>query len=112
MTTPAAAVVYVHDRSDPTLSACIIRDHMGTQGNEGIGVLVASDAAGLTTLLPSNVFVRNRQADVVRDAPPPPPDPDDDEEGPTGEDVAAFIEDVARVGIGAGEALEYLARLP
>lgn len=99
--------VYVHEDSDPTLAGCTIRDHLGTQGNEGIGVLVAADAVGLARVLPDTIFLRNRQADVLRDDPP-------EAEGAAAQgdfDAPAFVAELSKIGIGAVEALAYLMQL-
>ena len=100
--------IYVHEGGDPILSANIIRDHEGTLG---MGVLVAADAAGLCTVLPDNVFLRNRGGNIVRDDPPC-----DEPDALSSPDIShfdhgAFLADLAKVGIGALEALDYLVRL-
>ena len=100
--------IYVHEGGDPILSANIIRDHEGTLG---MGVLVAADAAGLCTVLPDNVFLRNRGGNIVRDDPPC-----DEPDALSSPDIShfdhgAFLADLAKVGIGTLEALDYLVRL-
>ena len=56
--------VRVQEEGDPTLAACIIRDH---SAGSAIGVIVRADAAGKATIGSDCVFARNAGGDVVRE---------------------------------------------
>ena len=101
--------VYVHEGGDPFLSNNVIRDHAGALG---MGVLVASDAVGLCTVGPDNLFLRNSGGNVVRDDPPPEePEALASLDNVPLFDHASFLADLTKVGIGAREALDYLVGL-
>ena len=55
--------VVVFVRGDPTLAACILRDHAA---GVAAGVYVSSSAAGKVTIGADCVFARNAGGDVVR----------------------------------------------
>lgn len=55
----------VENLGDPTLVACVIRDH--TKGEGAYGVYVASNAAGRVTVGADCVFSGNAMGDVFRE---------------------------------------------